>query len=195
MTSGIYKIECKGKLYIGSAVYYEKRMSNHIATLRGQYHPNKHLQRSYNKYGKKSLVFSLVEECSKEQLIKREQFFIDVLQPAFNMQPKAGSCLGVKRSEEFKRKMRKHQLRISADPVERKLRSLRAKKQHHEGKLGRITWTRPANFKKRAPPITHRQWRGIMRKLEKGIRQDVLAVQYKVSPTVISKCKRGFYYS
>jgi len=79
METGIYKITCSGsnKVYIGSAFWVKKRWSTHKVMLRQNKHHNQHLQNAFNSYGEKSFIFEIVEECSKENLEEREQFWID----------------------------------------------------------------------------------------------------------------------
>ena len=45
-------------------------------------------------------------QCSKENLITQEQFFMDSYSPYFNICKIAGSCLGIKRSLEHREKQR-----------------------------------------------------------------------------------------
>ena len=63
------------------------------------------------KYGLSSFIFKVVEFCSKELLLSREQHYLYwlFLQPAafrYNFLQVAGSSLGFKHSEESKAKMR-----------------------------------------------------------------------------------------
>lgn len=105
--SGIYLIVniVNGKKYVGSAVNLNKRWNGHAELLRKNQHHNPHLQSAYNKYGKDSFVFTVLEQCGKEFLISREQFFIDEINPEYNICPTAGNTLGRKFSEETKKKM------------------------------------------------------------------------------------------
>lgn len=106
--SGIYKIQSKVKperIYIGSAINVKHRWENHLYYLRRNKHNSTKLQRHYNKYGESDLQFSVLIGCEKEDLIKTEQFFIDTYKPFFNTRPIAESNLGVKFTEEHKRKM------------------------------------------------------------------------------------------
>lgn len=75
----IYKILCtvNNRYYIGSAICFKKRKTTHLSTLKHNKHHNTHLQRIYNKYGRQSLSFSIVEECDKESLFGLEQLHID----------------------------------------------------------------------------------------------------------------------
>jgi group I intron endonuclease len=107
--AGIYKINSKAhpdKIYIGSAVNYEARKRGHINSLKRNSHKNRKIQAHFNKYGVNDLVFVLLENVpSKDELTIREQYYIDMMHPSFNICKVAGSSLGVKRTEEYKAKM------------------------------------------------------------------------------------------
>ncbi len=96
--SGIYKI-CSiarpEKLYIGSAINIKERWNRHLSELRQERHGNRHLLHHFKKYGENDLVFSLVEYCDPKKLLEREQFYIDLLKPSFNICANAGSRFGV----------------------------------------------------------------------------------------------------
>jgi len=107
--SGIYKIQSRIKterIYIGSAVNIQKRWSYHKEDLRKNKHTNKRLQNHFNKYSESDLQFSILLGCEKEELLKHEQFFIDSLNPYFNICKTAGNKLGVKASIETIEKLR-----------------------------------------------------------------------------------------
>jgi group I intron endonuclease len=106
--SGIYKIQSiikPNKVYIGSAVDINLRKWQHFNDLKKNKHGNGKLQNHYNKYGKDDLQFYFLLGCDKEDLIKTEQYFIDSYNPFFNICKKAGSSLGLKRSEETRKKI------------------------------------------------------------------------------------------
>lgn len=94
---GIYSITntLNGHAYIGSAVNISKRWSKHISNLKNNEHHSGHLQNAWNKYGVDCFEFSILEQCEKEQLIEREQLYIDSEHPEYNIAPTAGSSLGV----------------------------------------------------------------------------------------------------
>jgi group I intron endonuclease len=105
--SGIYKIESQIKperIYIGSAIDIQGRWRVHLHSLRNNKHHSKKLQNHYNKYGELDLVFIITEPCLPEFLIIREQHYLDTLTHYFNIQPTAGSPLGVKHSKEDNKK-------------------------------------------------------------------------------------------
>ncbi|RJQ27115.1 hypothetical protein C4577_02235 [Candidatus Parcubacteria bacterium] len=97
MTSGIY-VMCStidSRCYVGSATRLGKRFNGHKKDLCRGSHPNKRLQNFVNKYGIDCLRFDILEFCKKEDLIRREQYYMDELKPFFNIAPKAGNTLGV----------------------------------------------------------------------------------------------------
>jgi group I intron endonuclease len=79
MPCGIYAIKNKlnGQVYIGKSTNIEKRFIRHRSLLKCNHHYNSHLQRSYNKYGKKEFEFVALEQCGPDDLPAREQYWID----------------------------------------------------------------------------------------------------------------------
>lgn len=104
---GIYCIEIGERIYIGSSQNISKRWNEHRKALEGGTHYNLKLLRSWRKYGPGE--FAIIEVCEMENLIEREQFWIDELrcvELGLNLSPTAGSPRGCKRSEESKEKTR-----------------------------------------------------------------------------------------
>lgn len=162
--NGIYKIESKIKperIYIGSAININKRWGDHLRDLKDNKHHSIKLQRHFNKYGAADLSFSVLLCCEKEDLIKIEQYFMDSYNTYFNICKIAGSPLGMKRSDEMKKKMSilkkgnkyflgKHHSEeskqknresnigkhICSDETRRRL------SESHKGKTGRIPWNK-----------------------------------------------------
>lgn len=114
MKSGIYKITniITNKCYIGSSCNIMKRKYNHFSSLKHNRHCNKHLQSSYNKYTKDNFIFEIIEECSKNDLITREQYYIDTIKPEYNLCKIADRPTGLKHTEEYKKHMSIHMKRI-----------------------------------------------------------------------------------
>lgn len=96
--------------YIGQTVDKDKRFKEHIKTLNGNYHCNKHLQRAWGVYGDDNFIFVVLEKCYPHQLTACEQKWINWLQPKYNMAPVAGSMLNYKHTEEARQNMSKAQL-------------------------------------------------------------------------------------
>lgn len=106
--SGIYRITCTttGRGYIGSSFDIRKRCSQHQTNLRGGYHDNIKLQRSWKKYGEASFRVELLEESEPELLFEREQEWLDALRPEFNLSPNAdGPLRGIKMSSSQRKKL------------------------------------------------------------------------------------------
>lgn len=108
---GIYKIVnvINGKIYIGSASSKGgliKRWNEHKSSLKRNKHSNKHLQSAWNKYGEGSFIFEIIEIVENVEIIlEREQFYLDTLLPEYNICKIAGNTLGVKLSEEHKKRI------------------------------------------------------------------------------------------
>lgn len=101
---GIYRINYFGKCaYVGSALDTVRRFRQHIDTLRRQVHKNFVLQRIWNKHGNIFEFIEIEEVVEQKDLIKREQFYMDLLRPICNLAKANGSR---PHSEEDKKKMR-----------------------------------------------------------------------------------------
>src|SRR5574344_1652699 len=81
MVSGIYCIKNikNNKIYIGQAIDINNRINRHIRELKNNKHINKHLQNSWNKYGKNNFTFSTIINIKKEFLNDAEKFYINIL--------------------------------------------------------------------------------------------------------------------
>ena len=114
MEAGVYLISnnVNGKCYVGSSIHLTQRRKEHFSRLMHNKHENAHLQNAYNKYGREAFEFEILETLSiddniKENLLKREQFWIDNLKPEYNILLVAGSNLGYHHSDETKQKISK----------------------------------------------------------------------------------------
>lgn len=105
--SGIYKITntINDKCYIGSAVNIKNRWVQHIKHLNSDNHHSVYLQRAWNKDGKENFKFEILLICLKEELLIKEQSFLDWLNPEYNMCKIAGSSLGYKHTIHTRNKM------------------------------------------------------------------------------------------
>lgn len=81
IASGIYKIinKINGKYYVGSSSNITQRWRNHVKALKGGYHHNNHLQRSWLKYGPRHFEFRLVKSnVDRSELLNEEQLWLDI---------------------------------------------------------------------------------------------------------------------
>ncbi|PAV30187.1 hypothetical protein CIL05_06885 [Virgibacillus profundi] len=113
----MYKITntVNGKVYIGKSVHLNKRLREHRSSLLKDYHPNKHLQRSWNKYGEKYFTFEILEECSEDIVNEREMYYINeyksnIKEFGYNMTLGGDGSLGLKHTEESRQKISAIQL-------------------------------------------------------------------------------------
>lgn len=115
---GVYMIKNKtnNKFYIGSSVDINNRWQHHIKELRKNTHHSSKLQNSWNKYGENNFEFLIIEECKKDNLIDREQFYLESLLKAnsdfkyfklhgFNILKNANNSLGFIFNEKSKDRM------------------------------------------------------------------------------------------
>lgn len=81
--SCIYKIICAidGKIYIGSTTDLYSRWDRHKRSLRKNAHHSIHLQRAWNKYSEDAFTIEILEECERDSLYEREQYYLDTLKP------------------------------------------------------------------------------------------------------------------
>jgi len=85
--TGIYKIVNteNDKTYIGSSVDIDRRWKEHKSRLRHDRHGNQHLSNSWDKYGEDSFELQIIELIDKEDLVVRERYYINKLQPEYNI--------------------------------------------------------------------------------------------------------------
>jgi group I intron endonuclease len=75
----VYKIVNKvnQKVYIGSTGNRGRRWSGHKELLKKRKHHSRHLQSAWNLYGENNFYYEVLEETSKQDLLDREQYWID----------------------------------------------------------------------------------------------------------------------
>ena len=103
METGVYCIRnlITGYFYIGSASGgFEHRWYRHRWDLEKGKHLNCRLQADWMFYGKPNFRFCVLEKCLPDQCIKREQYYIDVFDPYYNIARVAGSQLGYRHTPE-----------------------------------------------------------------------------------------------
>lgn len=104
---GIYKIinTIDQKSYIGSTVRsFKQRWSYHKYTFKRQAN-SRYLQNAWDKYGEENFSFEIVEVLTDKSLVlEREQYWIDLLKPEYNLAPVAGTNIGCRHSEEEKKR-------------------------------------------------------------------------------------------
>lgn len=109
--AGVYFIinSVNGHLYVGSSMNLKRRFRDHKNDLLGNRHHNQHLQHAFNKYGLENFCFKVIYYLEDgDNLIEQEQRWLDSLMEEkeyiYNICSIAGSCFGIKHSEETKKK-------------------------------------------------------------------------------------------
>lgn len=118
---GVYQIKNlkNKKIYVGSTtVSFEKRLYDHLYGLNTGNHKNSYMQKSFNKHGKQNFEFSILEVCEKEEVLNREQYWIDKLEvlnknKGYNINPLASGTPNM--SKETIEKRRQTMLRKYAN--------------------------------------------------------------------------------
>lgn len=78
---GIYKItnNINGKVYVGQSNDIHRRWNQHSSEYEQNRWSDKPLYKAFSKYGLQNFTFSILEECSLEDLDKREEYWIKKL--------------------------------------------------------------------------------------------------------------------
>ena len=143
LNSGVYIIvnRFNGKIYVGSTTRrFDRRWKEHQRLLKRGVHRCIPLQMAYNKYGEKYFEFKVISTVPANYCLKMEQYFINTLNPEYNVCKVAGNTrgnvlnesgrkiiseklkgnknsLGVKRSKEYLEKMKSREIRPLYDYV------------------------------------------------------------------------------
>lgn len=142
----IYKIVnlVNNDFYIGSTQNFIKRYYTHINHLRINKQSCTLLIRAINKYKEENFKLEIIEECLPEELLTREQYYLDTLLPKYNVAKIAGSNLGIKRSNSVKQAKSIQQKKNWENPDyrEKHLKSLsnnwKAGESHRMAKLSEL---------------------------------------------------------
>jgi GIY-YIG catalytic domain/Cytochrome C oxidase subunit II, transmembrane domain/NUMOD1 domain len=122
--SGIYlwRNLVNSKIYIGSAINLRRRLYIYYSLKIFTYNTSMHIYRALLKYGYSNFSLEILEYCDPKDVIKsfaragraisrpskrrrarlREQYYIDLLKPQYNLLKTAGSSTGYKHTEESK---------------------------------------------------------------------------------------------
>ena len=107
----IYHLHNPSIIYVGSASScrkwregFKQRWYIHLKSLKQNKHHSPFLQRVVNKYGIENLRFEILEICQKEEVLIKEQNWLDLLKPfktkGYNTCEIAGNSLGYKMLDE-----------------------------------------------------------------------------------------------
>lgn len=206
--SGIYclKNTINDKYYIGSAKKLNYRLWNHKHKLIKGTHANNILQNFVNKYGIDTLYFEILEKVENiDNLLEREQYYLDNLNPEFNILKIAGSSVGTIMTEEQKLKISKSRKSIlHTEETKRRIsESMKGKKKskehaikvglHHKGKIisqsqrDKISKANKGNIT--TPKINWDTVREIRELHKQGIKDKELALKFNLSKVQINNIR------
>jgi group I intron endonuclease len=106
--AGVYALICKvtNRFYIGSSVYLGARLLDYMQPAYLAQLVNRPILKALRKYGVNNWIFIVLETCQASVVLEREQYWLDLLEPEYNLSPTAGSTLGVAVSVEARAKLR-----------------------------------------------------------------------------------------
>jgi len=136
-SSGVYTITniTNGKYYVGSSNNIKRRWRHHKDTLRRGAHPNKYLQRAFNKYGENNFLFEVID-LTEEYILKEQEMLDQNFEATYNIAIVAGAPMtGKKHTEKVKKLLSK---------------KLSGKNHPHYGKPVDIEWRRKISLSKKA---------------------------------------------
>lgn len=92
-----------------------QRLHVHRCYLNNGSHQNIILQNSWKKYGEDKFISYCLEQCSSEELLKKEQYYIDLLNPYYNItklviRNEISKESRIKISETLKRRYKNHEI-------------------------------------------------------------------------------------
>lgn len=109
--SGVYRWTNKvnGKTYIGSSVNLGKRLTNYY-NLNYISTSDMLISKALVKYGYSNFTLDILEYCNYSDTLLREQYYLDLCKPEYNLLKIAGSNLGYIHTENTLAKMRESRL-------------------------------------------------------------------------------------
>ena len=105
--SGVYRWinNNNGKSYVGSSSNLSVRFYTYYS-LRYLAKSNRPVDRALLKHGFSFFTLEILEHCDLNVLLSREQYYLDLLKPEYNIAETAGSTLGYKHTDQSIAKMR-----------------------------------------------------------------------------------------
>lgn len=189
----IYKISntVNDKIYIGGTTKFTDRKRRHLSELKKGSHCNKNLQKFFNSFGISYLRFEILEQCQKENLLVREQFYLDKYFPlgiCFNVCPVAGNTTRVNHSDATKDKIRQRAIgRVqSLETIQKRVLKNTGKKRPESAK---------ETVREKLSKLTDEQVIEIKTLLKQGYYQHYIARKFGVCQRNISRIHQGISYT
>lgn len=211
MKSGIYKITniSNNKFYIGSSINIDRREKEHLRNLKANKHTNLHLQYSWNKYKENNFTFETLENCNIDDLITREQYYIDQFKPHYNICKIAGSTLGFKptieqinkatlkrigskRSYETRKKMSEWQLgRKFSEESKSKMSQSAKTKSNMDSLINRMKDRDAKGSNNGRAILNENQVRLIKIDINNGVKSRDIITEYKINRSILYYIRSG----
>lgn len=123
--SGVYLIKNNenGRCYVGSSINISGRFYMYYSLYHITNRKDSTICKALLKYGYSKFSLEILEYCDPSILIEREQYYLDVLKPQYNVLKVAGSSKGRKQTESAKLKISKSKTGVKPKPET--LKSLR----------------------------------------------------------------------
>ena len=104
---GIYRFinKVNGKSYIGSSVSLSRRLTQYYSNRLVTYKYVSLIYQALLKYGYNNFRLEILEYCDPSVVLEREQYYLDLFNPEYNLRPTAGSPLGYKHTMERRKAM------------------------------------------------------------------------------------------
>jgi len=105
--SGIYRWtnQTNGKSYVGSSTNLKIRLSRYYSEVLLIKYDYMLINKALLKYGYSNFTLEILEYCEPSKCIEREQYYLDLIKPEYNILKTAGSMLGYTHSTEVLIKM------------------------------------------------------------------------------------------
>jgi group I intron endonuclease len=129
------------KSYIGSSVNLSSRLKNYFNIYyleRELKNTTMKIYRGLLKYGYSSFSLEILEYCAQKKAIEREQYYLDIYQPQYNILRKAGSLLGFKHSSETIAKFKVRSLTLEQKAKQLEKLKIYNSSQEHKDLLKRL---------------------------------------------------------
>lgn len=146
--SGVYRWVNKlnNKTYVGSGLNLFKRIGDYYKESELKRNPRP-IHAALLKYGYENFKLEILEYCRADELIVREQFYLDLLNPEYNILKNAYSLLGFKHSEENLAKFKLKKISQEHKEILSLVHSNKEVSEETRDKLSKAT----LNFKKNNP--------------------------------------------
>lgn len=143
MNSGIYILYniYTGRKYVGSSRNLKHRKVSHFSGMKNGTHENYKVQKEYDAYGIVGFRWEILEVCDVEDLIVREQYWLDSIKPELNILLTADNHYCDTHTEVYKEGRRKQAEKMRGRKVSDETK--RRMSQSH-----RIHWADPKNREK-----------------------------------------------